>query len=241
MRTCADARPPKTHALARALARRTSAYVCANTVLEAHVRAAFPGARVELIPQGAAAPMDPPPPAPASPAAGLLGRLDPVKGHADLLEAAALLRGRGLRLPLRFAGDGKLKASLVGAAARLAPGEAEFLGRVEDPAAFIASCSVGCVPSTGSEAVSRAALEWMACARPVVAARVGGLPDLVVNHETGLLVPPGSPAALADALESLVRDEGLAARMGQAGRRRWEKLYSPEAFASRTEALYASL
>lgn len=241
VRTCADARPPKGHALSRALAKRTRAYVAANSVLAAHLSKAFPKTRVELIAQGVAAPAEPPPPLPPVPAAGLLGRLDPVKGHADLIEAAALLRARDVDVRLRFAGEGRLKRELAGTAAARIPGGAEFLGRVESAAAFIATCTIGCVPSTGSEAVSRAALEWMASGRPVVATRVGGLPDLIVHGETGLLVSPANPAELAEALETLTRDQALAARMGQAARERWARKFSPAVFAHATERLYDSL
>ena len=237
VRTCADARLPRGHALARALARRTSAYICANSALAAHLRRSFPSARVALIPQGIAAPS--PAALPADPVVGLLGRLDPVKGHETLLDAAALIRGRGLAVVLSFAGTGRLSQALAALAkAKLPDGAALLRGRVADPFAFIAGCRVGCVPSLGSEAVSRAALEWMSMGRPVVASAVGGLPDLVEHGVTGLLVKPGDSTALADALERLLRDRDLCERMGAAAGKRFQERFGLERFVSDTLDCY---
>jgi alpha-maltose-1-phosphate synthase len=84
-------------------------------------------------------------------------------------------------------------------------------------------------------------LEAMACETAVVAARVGGIPEVVAGGETGLLVPPGDPASLADALNTLVRDPGRAAAMGRAGRERALTEFSWDAVAAQTAALYAEL
>jgi alpha-maltose-1-phosphate synthase len=84
-------------------------------------------------------------------------------------------------------------------------------------------------------------LEAMACATAVVASRVGGIPEVVDDGETGLLVPPEDPAALADALNSLLRDPARAAAMGLAGRKRAEAEFSWETVGAQTAALYAEL
>ena len=81
-------------------------------------------------------------------------------------------------------------------------------------------------------------LEAMAHARPVVATPVGGTPEVVVDGETGLLVPPRNPAALADAIRRLLDDPDLAKRLGEAGRRRVEKLFSLESMTRRVLELY---
>ena len=117
----------------------------------------------------------------------------------------------------------------------------EFLGFVQDVAAFLTRCRVGVVASTGSEAVSRAALEWMAAGRPVVASSVGGLPDLVEEGVTGLLVQPDSPHALAAALRRFLDDPALAAALGAAGRKRYVSRFSLRPFGDRTERLYLDL
>ena len=82
-------------------------------------------------------------------------------------------------------------------------------------------------------------LEAMACGTAVVASRVGGIPEVVAPGETGLLVPPGDAAALADALNTLVRDTGRAAAMGQLGRKRAIAEFGWQAIAAQTVALYA--
>ena len=82
-------------------------------------------------------------------------------------------------------------------------------------------------------------LEAMACGTAVVASRVGGIPEVVADGETGLLVPPGDPVALADALNTVLRDTGRAAAMGQLGRKRAIAEFGWQAIAAQTVALYA--
>lgn len=84
-------------------------------------------------------------------------------------------------------------------------------------------------------------LEAMACGRPVVASAVGGIPEVVVPEETGLLVPPGDPRALAEALNRLLRDRELARRMGRAGRKRVEEHFSWTSIARKTLDMYQDL
>ena len=84
-------------------------------------------------------------------------------------------------------------------------------------------------------------LEAMACETAVVASRVGGIPEVVADGQTGLLVPPDDPASLADALNTLVRDPGRARAMGRAGRERALTEFSWDAVAAQTAALYAEL
>jgi alpha-maltose-1-phosphate synthase len=81
-------------------------------------------------------------------------------------------------------------------------------------------------------------LEAMACGTPVVASAVGGIPEVVVDGETGLLVPPGDPGILAAALGRLLADPARGARLGTAGRRRVEERFSWERIAERTIAVY---
>lgn len=243
VRTRGDARPPSKHILAKALARRTDAFIAPNRALRDALQESFPGSRVELVFQGIAPAGTPS--APESPSVvGILGRLDEVKGHAVLIEAAAAMSRDFSSSRFLAAGDdpnGRLGALRARAHGLGLDGRFEFLGRVPEAAAFINRCAVGVVASTGSEAVSRAALEWMQLARPVVAARVGCLPDLVEDGRTGLLVAPNDSAALAKALGRLLCDPGRAAEMGRRGAERFEKLFSLERFAEATECVYASL
>jgi len=84
-------------------------------------------------------------------------------------------------------------------------------------------------------------LEWMAAGRPVVASRVGCLPDLVADAETGFIVPPGDPGALAQALARFLREPGLAERLGAEARRRFEERFSLKRFVDNTERLYGEI
>jgi starch synthase len=84
-------------------------------------------------------------------------------------------------------------------------------------------------------------LEAMACATAVVASRTGGIPEVVADGETGLLVPPDEPEPLADALNVLLRDPDRAAAMGQAGRKRAVAEFGWQAIAAQTAELYAEL
>jgi glycosyltransferase involved in cell wall biosynthesis len=230
VRTRADARPPKRNALTRWVASRTARFIAANAEIERQLRRTFPHARVDLVPQGLAGP-ERPANLPTAPTLGLLARLDPVKGHETALLAAGLLRSRVPGLRLICAGAGRLESALKARVVALSLGsEAEFVGRVENKWDFMAACRLGIVASLGSEAVSRACLEWMAAGRPVIASRVGGLPELVDDGVTGLLIAPGDPSALAEAAYSLLADPARLAAMGAAGRERWEKFYSLSPF-----------
>ena len=169
----------------------------------------------------------------------MIARFDKVKGHEILLDAIARLKSASPGLKARCAGEGRLLERLNW---QLKPagleGIVEFPGRVKDKWAFLASCRVGVVASIGSEAVSRATLEWMALGRPVVASRVGGIPDMVEDGVTGLLVEPGDSAALANALNTILKDAELAQRLGRAGRARWEQAFGLAAFYEKTQTVY---
>ena len=241
VRTRADCRPPAANALARGLAGRTRAFIAANSRLREQLARAYPAARVELVLQGIASPAGAPPALPEDLVVGILGRLDPIKGHEDLLAAAAILARRLPNVKFLAAGGGreeqlsrlKSRAESLGLA-----GSFEFLGRVPDAFAFLARCRLGVVASTGSEAVSRAALEWMAAGRALVATNVGCLPDLVEDGKTGLLIAPGDPGALARALETVLMDSPLAARFGARARESFERHFNLERFAEQTEKIY---
>ncbi len=240
IRTRADARPPKGGGAARFLASRTAAYIAVNCVIEKDLAARFPGARVRLVPQGLPEPSTRHPLA-EEPAVGLLGRLDPVKGHADFLEAAALLRKRFPAARFLAAGGGgeDALARLSAQRDRLGlRGAAELPGFVRSSENFMGSCRIGVVASHGSEAVSRAALEWMAQGRPLVATEVGGLPDLVEDGKTGFLACPRSPSGLASAIGLLLADPVMAAEFGKNARARYEKFYGSPRFAAETEKVY---
>lgn len=238
IRTRGDARPAAATSLTTWAAKRTTAFIAANSEIRARLEAAFPTALVRLVPQGIDSPEDAAP-MPGPPFVGIIARMDPVKGHGVLLEAAQVLKPQVPGLRVMCAGEGQLLERLRW---QLKPsgidGVVRFLGRVEDKWAFLSGCRLGVVASTGSEAVSRAALEWMAAGRPLIASRVGGLPDIVEDGVTGLLVPPGDVPALAAAIKSLLDEPERAELMGNAARERWEESFSLPPFYRRTQEVY---
>ncbi len=239
VRTRGDARRAAKHPLARLLAKRTQAFIAANSCIHRELSEAFPGARIVTVFQGIAA--GPALPLTEAPVFGILGRLDPVKGHETFLDAAArvLAEHPAARFEVIGGGPAERCAFLEHRAGKLGLGEVcVFRGHVADVPAAQARCRVGVVASLGSEAVSRAALEWMAAGRPVVASSVGCLPDLVADGETGFLVPPGDAEALSEALCRFLRAPDLAARLGAQGRKRFEDLFSLRRFGDETERVY---
>ena len=169
------------------------------------------------------------------PAARLLcvGRLIPVKGHSVLLEAFAAARRELPELSLALAGTGPLEAELR---ARAGPG-VEFLGHVSPVEPELERAAIVVVPSLG-EGFGMVALEAMERGRPVVASAVGGLPEIVRDGETGLLVPSGDVGALAEAILALARDPERARAYGAAGRRRAVEEFGAERCVERVDALY---
>jgi glycosyltransferase involved in cell wall biosynthesis len=167
-----------------------------------------------------------------------VGRLIPVKGHLVLLRALAQARARVPELVLELAGQGPLGPALKSYARELGLTDAvRFLGFVTPVQTAIEGASVVVVPSLG-EGFGMVALEAMERARPVIASAVGGLPEIVADGETGIVVPPGDAEALADAMVALASDLPRAAAMGEAGRRRAIESFTEDRSTSGIEALY---
>ena len=162
----------------------------------------------------------------ARPTVLCVARLYPRKRVDDLLEAAALLRARITGLQIRIVGEGPEGARLHGLHRRLGLGDSVvFLGHVDRDTLALeysrARCF--CLP-TVQEGFGLVFAEAMAAGLPVVACRAAAVPEVVRDGETGLLVPPRTPAALAAALERMLGDDGLRNEMGIAGRTRVEAL-----------------
>ena len=167
-----------------------------------------------------------------------VGRLIPIKGHIVLLRAFAEARRRVPELRLEVAGRGPLEPALRALAKELDIDDAvTFLGYVAPVAHAIDRSSIVVVPSLG-EGFGMVALEAMERARPVIAAEIGGLGELVQHAETGLLVPPGEAEPLAAAIVELASDRARAAAMGEAGRTRAVKHFPQNRCTDRTELLY---
>ena len=179
-----------------------------------------------------------PPPLPGEPRLAIVGRLIPIKGHDVLLRALAAVRRELPTVTLRIAGDGPLEPELRATMSALRLDDAvTFLGRVV-PAGPVFEESEIVVVSSFGEGFGMVALEAMERGRPVIASAVGGLPEIVEDGRSGLLVPAGDVDALAAAILELVRDPGRAAAMGAAGRARALVQFSQDRCTDRIEALY---
>ncbi len=170
-----------------------------------------------------------------------VGRLIPIKGHIVLLRAIAEARRQLPGLRLQIAGRGPLEPALRALVKELEIDDVvAFLGHVTPVQRAIEGAAIVVVPSLG-EGFGMVALEAMERARPVIAAEIGGLGELVENGVTGVLVPPGDAPALAAAIVRLGSDLALAARLGEAGRRRALDQFLQERCTDRTELLYRGL
>jgi colanic acid/amylovoran biosynthesis glycosyltransferase len=165
-----------------------------------------------------------------------VGRLIAKKGFADLIRACRLLMERGKSFRCEIIGEGTLEEQLREQIAQL-----DLQGRVELPGAKpqheirtrLAVASVFVLPSVidpdgGMDNLPTVIMEAMAAGLPVISTAVGGIPEMVIQNETGFLVPPGDVAALACAIERLFDEIGLARRLGERGFQRAKKLFSIE-------------
>ena len=163
-------------------------------------------------------------------------RLHRMKGHAQLLEAVAMLRGHFPGLRLVVAGDGVERTKLEAQAAELGIAEAVvFTGFRPDVTALLRAADLFVLPSL-REGMPNTALEAMAVGLPVVASAVDGVPEVVADGETGLLVSPGDPQFLCDTIGRLLTEPELAAALGRAGRQRVRDHFTAEQMLAATEA-----
>jgi colanic acid/amylovoran biosynthesis glycosyltransferase len=168
---------------------------------------------------------------PTEPTVGVLvcvASLQPQKGHRVLIEACGLLRDRGRTVRCTLVGEGEERSALEGRIHALGLGDIVSLVGAQprdqvvvivDGADVVVQPSI-VLPSGKTEGIPVALMEALAAERAVVASAVSGIPELVVDGVTGVLVQPGDAAALAQAIERLLDDPALRARLGQAGRRK---------------------
>jgi glycosyltransferase involved in cell wall biosynthesis len=161
------------------------------------------------------------------------GRLSPEKGVAELVRA-----WRSVSAPLTVVGDGPERDRLEAAA----PANVVFTGAQsrEEVAAAVRRSRAVVVPSTCYEGQPRIVLEAMAAGVPVVATRIGGLPELVTDGVDGRLVDVGADAGWRDAAD-LLGDAATSQRMGEAAHRKWERSFSPEVALKAAEAAYRAV
>ncbi len=172
-----------------------------------------------------------------------VARLCDVKGQRELIQALAQLEQRDAVLLLAgedLEAGGAFRRGLEQEAASLGmSNRVRFLGYRDDVPALLEAADVFVLPSW-VEGLPLGVLDAMARGKPVVASAVGGTPELVADGKTGLLVPPRDVAALARALDELLRDPERAQRLGEAGRTRALDEFSADAAAARVLRLYAA-
>jgi glycosyltransferase involved in cell wall biosynthesis len=176
--------------------------------------------------------------APRGPVVGMVGRLGWKKGYPHALHAAAIVRAAVPGVRFDVVGDGDQRSELEGLARSLGlEGTVRFLGKRRDVADLMAGFDCY-VLSSVIEGMPNALLEAMALGRPVVTTSAGGSAEVVVDGESGLVVPPADPQALADAVVRILRDPALAGRLGEAAERRVRSAFDLSAMLGSIERLY---
>jgi glycosyltransferase involved in cell wall biosynthesis len=167
------------------------------------------------------------------------GQLETWKGVHTLIRAAKELP----HVRIKIAGDGSLRSTLQEYATRHAIANVEFLGhlRQEELAAVMRSCSFVVVPSEWYENCPYSVMEAMTFGKPVVASRIGGLPELVEDGHTGILVSPGDVESLAPAIDRLWSDTGIRLQMGALAKQRAIVDFDAECHYERIMAMYGAL
>jgi len=231
--------------LERLLTRRAALVVCITDALARFNRqtVGLPAEKLRVVHYGLDAPPDAwgPPGGPELPAdvPVLLAvcRLVPQKGVEVAIAALARVRERH-DARLVVLGEGPLRAELEARASSLGVADAVSLpGRVGDVAWWLRRATVVVHPVRW-EGFGLALLEAMLCSKPVVASAVSSVPEIVADGETGVLVPPDDPAALAESIGALLDDTARATALGEAGRRRALAEFSVSKMAERTAAVY---
>ncbi len=167
----------------------------------------------------------------------VVARLDEQKGHTYLLQAATRIDEAIFVL----AGDGPLRSKLELQAQELNISDrVVFLGYRDDIAELLASCDLFVLPSL-YEGLPLSILEAMAVGKPVIATAIGGTDEVVIDGETGILVPPANPAMLAEAIKTLLADPRLAQQLGQAGADRVHQTFTSEIMVKHITQIYREL
>jgi glycosyltransferase involved in cell wall biosynthesis len=175
---------------------------------------------------------------PEGPIIGTVGRLVPIKGHTWLLRAVPRVLAEFPQVCVVLIGDGPMQDELKELAAELGISpHVVFLGTRPDIPECLAALDLFVLPSL-NEGMGRVLLEAMAVGCPVVATRVGGIPDIVVDGTTGLLVSPRDDRALAEAILTLLRDRSQRASYGEAARRQVDARFDVKTMVRNIERLY---
>lgn len=170
-----------------------------------------------------------------------VGRLVPAKSYATLAEAMSMLRARHPEGRCLVVGEGRAESEVREAIERFAVGDiVRLAGSRADIPDLLGAADVFVLTST-REGLPVSLLEAMAAGKAIVGTSVGGVPDAITDGETGILVPPGDPAAAARAISRLFEDPVLGRALGAAASRAAEERFGVEALASRVGEIYVAL
>jgi glycosyltransferase involved in cell wall biosynthesis len=170
-----------------------------------------------------------------------IGRFAPYKGYRFLLEAARAVESALSGVHWVLVGDGEQREELEARCRSLGLShQMRFTGWRDDVADILALATVFVLPSLG-EHFGRVIIEAMAMEKAVVATDAGGVPEIVLHDECGLLVPPGNPQAMAEALVALIRDRDRANRLGYAARKRVEAHFGMAQHVEAVNAVYTQM
>jgi glycosyltransferase involved in cell wall biosynthesis len=216
--------------------------VNSEAALREEIEAGFPPERLDYVPNGIRLARSPTPSRaaldlPAGPLVLSVGQLEAIKGHRDLIDAWATVRAAVPDAILLLVGAGSLRAELEESTRRQGVASSVLFLGFRKPRPFFAACALLVQPSV-SEGMPNAVLEAMAARRPVVATRVGGIPEVVSEGETGVLVPPADPPALARAIVGLLADPKRRTVMGEAAWHRVRDRFQAERMVTLTEGAY---
>ena len=173
---------------------------------------------------------------------GSAGRFAPEKGYGDLIAAVGLLRSRYPQLRLILAGQGGLQGEYEATFRQLGlEGICQLSPPVEDMNSFLRGLDLFVLPSLRAEGLSRALMEAMYCKRPVIASRVSGSEESIVDQRTGLIFEPGDVAGLARQIERLVNSPEELHQLGKAAGEFAAEKFTVDRVAAQIEAIYREL
>ncbi len=175
---------------------------------------------------------------------GIVGRLDPVKGHQVFIEAARKISVKNPNVKFLIVGDEKnikIKdleriAGNMGIRNKII-----FTGFCANVSGMMNLCDIGVVASIGSEAISRVTMEWMSVGKPVVGTKVGSIPEIIQEEITGFLVPPGDSDLMAQKIDFLLKNKKKAQVMGKEGRKHIENVFTKDIFIKKMEEIYSEI
>ena len=177
-----------------------------------------------------------------TPLVGMIAGLRVMKGHGVVIDAVARLAARGVRPRVVFVGQGGMEAAIREAIARAGlEAQVAIVGFVDDLPRALGALDVALYVPLESDGMSRVVFEVLAAGRPLVASRVGVVPEVLADGVHAALVPAGDAPALAGTLAGLLEDAGARERLGRAGRRLVEERYSGARLGEALEARYRDL